>query len=160
MLVLDGAGVANTQIAASATGPHSGPGGSVTVAADALTVEGGARIASTTFGPDKAGDITVAVANAVTLSGTGPDGASGITASAQPGSSGQAGEVVLTAGGAIALSGGAKATCSTAGAGNGGTVQVTAQGPLSLSDPGTGIVASASSTANGNAHLPIGRRSC
>ena len=107
-LVLDGAGVANTQIAASATGPQSGPGGSVTVAADSLTVEGGAQIASTTAGPGKGGDIAVTVANGVTLSGAGLSGASGITASAQPGSSGEAGEVMLMAGGAIALSGGAR----------------------------------------------------
>lgn len=152
MLVLDGAGLAgNTEIAASATGTQSGPGGSVTIMADALAIEGGARIASTTFGPGKAGDIAVTVANGVTLSGTGPTGASGITAAAQSGSSGQAGEVTLIAGGAIALSGGAKVTSSTAGAGNGGTVEVSAKGPLSLSDPGSGIIASAFSTASGNA---------
>jgi filamentous hemagglutinin family protein len=150
-LVLDGAGVANTQIAASATGPQSGPGGPVTVGANALTIEGGAQIASSTAGLGKGGDVAVMVANGVTLSGVGPSGASGVTASAQPGSTGQAGEVVLTAGGAIALSGGAEVTTSTAGAGNGGTVQVTAQGPLSLTDPGTGIIASATSTASGNA---------
>jgi len=102
-LVLDGAGVGNTQIAASATGLQSGPGGSVTVRADTLTVEGGARIASTTAGPGTGGDIAVAVANGVTLSGNGPNGASGISAAALPGSSGAAGEVVLKAGGAIAL---------------------------------------------------------
>jgi filamentous hemagglutinin family protein len=151
VLVLDGAGVNNTEIAASATGPQSGPGGSVTVAANALTVAGGARIASTTFGPGDAGDVAVTVANGVTLSGAGPNGASAITALAQPGSSGRAGEVILTAGGAIALSGGAKATSSTAGSGKGGTVQVTAQGPLTLSDPETGIIASATSTASGDA---------
>ena len=152
MLVLDGAGLAgNTEIAASAIGTQSGSGGSVTIAADALAIEGGARIASTTFGPGKAGDIAVTVANGVTLSGTGPTGASGITAAAQIGSRGQAGEVNLIAGGAIALSGGAKVTSSTAGSGNGGTVEVTAKGPLSLSDPGSGIIASATSTASGNA---------
>jgi hypothetical protein len=113
-LVLDGTGaIANTEIAASATGPQSGPGGSVTVAADALTVEGGARIASTTFGPGRAGDIDVTVAKGVTLSSSGPNGPSAITASAQSGSSGQAGQVVLMAGGAIALSDGAKASSST-----------------------------------------------
>jgi hypothetical protein len=165
MLVLDGAGIANTQIAASATGPQSRPGGSVFVEADALTVEGGARIASTTFGPGKAGDIAVTVANAATLSGAGPSGASGITASAGQGSGGQAGEVILTAGGAIALSGGAEVTSSTAGAGNGGTVRLTAQEPLMLSDPGSGIFAAATSTARGNAgsiaqrppRAPLGR---
>ena len=59
--------------------------------------------------------------------------------------------MVLTAGGAIALSGGAKATSSTAGSGNGGTVQVTAQGPLTLTDPGSGITASAEPGSSGNA---------
>src|SRR5438105_1699223 len=39
-LMLDGAGVSNTQIAASATGAQSGPGGSVTVGANALTIAG------------------------------------------------------------------------------------------------------------------------
>ena len=107
-LMLDGAGVSNTQIAASATGPQSGPGGSVTVAANALTIAGGAQIAATTAGPGKGGDVAVSVANNVTLSGTGPGGASGITASAEAGSTGAAGEVVLTAGGALALSGGAR----------------------------------------------------
>ena len=151
MLVLNGSGIANTQIAASATGPQSGPGGSVTVGANALTIEGGAQIASSTAGPGRGGDVTVTVANGVTLSGVGPTGASGVTASAQPGSTGQAGEVVLTAGGAIALIDGAEVATSTAGAGNGGTVEVTAQGPLTLTDPGTGIIASATPTASGNA---------
>jgi filamentous hemagglutinin family protein len=151
-LVLDGAGVANTQIAASAIGPQSGPGGTVTVNANSLTVEGGAQIASKTAGPGAGGDIAVTVANGVTLSGVDTAGAaSGITASAGSGSSGQAGQVVLTAGGAIALSAGAKAASSTAGNGNGGTVQVTAQGPLTLSDPGTGITASAEPGSSGNA---------
>src|SRR5260370_27528720 len=90
-LVLDGAGVGNPRVAAWATGGQSGPAGSVTVAADSLTVEGEAQIASTTAGPGKGGDIDVTVANNVTLSGAGPDGASGITASALPGSSGPAG---------------------------------------------------------------------
>ncbi len=151
VLVLAGTGVANTQIAASAVGQQSGPGGSVTVVADTLMVAGGAQIASSTAGPGKGGDVTVTVGNGVVLSGQEPNGGSGTTASAQPGSSGQAGEVMLTAGGAIALSSGAVVTSSTAGSGNGGTVRITAQGPLTLSDPGTGITASATSTASGNA---------
>ena len=91
------------------------------------------------------------VANGVTLAGSGPNGASGISAAALPGSSGAAGEVVLTAGGAIALSGGAEATSSTAGMGKGGSVQVTAGGPLTLTGSGTAIIASASATASGDA---------
>jgi filamentous hemagglutinin family protein len=116
-LVLDG----EAQITASAKGLQSGPGGSVMVNANSLTVSGGAQIASTTAGPGKGGDVDVTVANGVILSGTGPNDASGITTSAQSGSRGPAGEVVLTVGGAIALSGGAIVTSSTAGSGNGGT---------------------------------------
>jgi filamentous hemagglutinin family protein len=150
-LVLDGAGVANTQIAASAIGTASGPGGAVTVDAGSLTVQGGAQIASSTAGPGKGGDVGVMVATGVRLSGMAPARASGITTSAEPGSSGDAGQVVLMAGGAIALSGGAEVASSTDGAGKGGTVQVTAHGPLSLSDPSSGIVALATETASGDA---------
>ena len=123
----------------------------MTVAADALTIEGGARIASTTFGPKPGGDIAVTVAHDVTLSGSGPNGASEITASAQPGSSGQAGQVVLMAGGAIALSGGAKATSSTAGRATAAPCRSRRGGPLTLTGFGSGIIASATSTASGNA---------
>src|SRR5207237_618902 len=107
-------------IVALATPTASGNAGSVTVSAGTLTVEGGAQIASTTAGPGKGGEIDVTVANGVTLSGTGPNGASGISAAALPGSSGSAGPVVLKAGGAIWLSGGAQVTSSTEGTGNGG----------------------------------------
>jgi filamentous hemagglutinin family protein len=150
-LALDGMGVGGTQIAASAIGVNSGRGGPVTVNAGLLTIQGGAQIASSTAGLGKGGDVSVMVANGVTLSGMGPAGASGITTSAELGSSGDAGQVVLTAGGAIALSGGAEVASSTDGAGNGGTVRVTAHGPLSLGDPLSGIVALATKTASGDA---------
>jgi filamentous hemagglutinin family protein len=152
-LVLDGMGIAPTQIAASATGSQSGAGGPVTVQANSLTVQGGAQIASTAGGRGKGGQVGVTIAGDVNLSGVSADGstASGITASAQQGSSGQAGEVVLTAGGGIALSGGAQIASSSEGAGGGGSVQVAAQGPLRLSDPGTGIIAPAGSTVSANA---------
>src|SRR5207244_10818050 len=62
-LVLNGGGDANTQIAASAIGPKSGPGGSVSVSAGTLTVQGGAQIASSTAGPGKGGDVNITVAS-------------------------------------------------------------------------------------------------
>jgi filamentous hemagglutinin family protein len=155
-LLLDGRGFGNTQIAASATGPRSGRGGSVTVAANALTIGGGAQIASTTAGPGKGGDIAVSVANGVTLSGSGPNGASGISAAALLGSSGAAGEVVLTAGGAIALSGGAIASATSTASGNAGSVMVTAPqitlttgGEIVSNTAGTGAGGSVSVTTPG-----------
>ena len=49
------------------------------------------------------------------------------------------------------VTGGAQIASTTAGPGKGGSVQVTARGPLTLSDTASGIVASASSTASGDA---------
>src|SRR5207302_10572452 len=68
-LLLNGSGDPNTQIAASAIGPQSGPGGSVTVSANSLTVEGGAQIASSTAGPGKGGDADVIVASDMDAAG-------------------------------------------------------------------------------------------
>jgi hypothetical protein len=152
MLALDGSGVANTQITASATGPQSGSGGSVTVAANSLKIDGGAQIASSTTGPGNSGDVEVRIGGDVILSGVTADGTeSGITASALPGSSGQAGKVVLAAGGALALSSGAEVSSSTVGTGSGGNVQIAAQGPLTLADPKSGIITLAMTAASGGA---------
>jgi filamentous hemagglutinin family protein len=71
-LVLDGAGTANTQIAASAFGAQSGRGGSVTINADSLTIEHGARVASTTAGPGRGGDINITVGSDIVLRDPGP----------------------------------------------------------------------------------------
>jgi hypothetical protein len=90
-LVLDGAGVANTQIAASATGPQSGPAGLVTVSANSLTVKGGAQIASSTAGPGKGGDVNITVASDIVLPDPGPQ----ITA--QSTGSGDAGSITVSA---------------------------------------------------------------
>jgi large exoprotein involved in heme utilization and adhesion len=71
-LLLDGSGVTGTQTASSATGPNSGAGGSVTVAAGTLTVAGGAQIASSTAGPGKGGDVDVIVVLDILLPDRGP----------------------------------------------------------------------------------------
>jgi filamentous hemagglutinin family protein len=151
-LLLDGENSANegqiTGIVASATRPQSGPAGQITVSAGNLTIEGGAQIASTNAGTFNGGDIDVAAIGSVNLSGTGPDGASGIVASTT--SSGPAGQITVSAG-TLTIEDGAQIASTTAGTGNGGSVQVAAQAPLSLSDPGSGIIASATSTASGNA---------
>ncbi len=151
-LLVDGAGVPGTQIAASATAPQSGAAGSVSVQAGSLTLLNGGQIAGTTAGRGGGGDVEVTVAGDVNLSGKASEGsASGITASATAGSVGAAGRVRLAAGGALSLSGGAQIASSTAGAGDGGTVTVTAAGALSLSDGGTGIVTLANANASGDA---------
>jgi large exoprotein involved in heme utilization and adhesion len=114
-LVLDGAGVANTQIAASATGPQSGPGGSVMVQANTLTIEGGAQIASSTAGPGRGGDVTVTVASDIVLPDPGPQ----ITARST--GSGDAGSITVSAIRLLMSDGAAistEAATSTASGGN------------------------------------------
>jgi hypothetical protein len=90
-LVLNGVGVGTTQIAASATGLQSGQGGSVTVGANTLTIEGGAQIASTTAGPGKGGDINVIVASDIVLPDPGPQ------INARSTGSGDAGSITVAA---------------------------------------------------------------
>jgi large exoprotein involved in heme utilization and adhesion len=90
-LVLDGAGDANTQIAASAIGPQSGPGGSVTLNADTLTIEHGARVASTTAGLGRGGDINITVGSDIVLRDPGP------RVTAQSTGSGDMGSITISA---------------------------------------------------------------
>jgi large exoprotein involved in heme utilization and adhesion len=116
MLVLDGAGVANTQIAASATGPQSGPGGSVTVQADALSIAGGAQIASSTAGPGKGGDVNIAVASDIVLPDPGPQ----ITARST--GSGDAGSITVSAARLLMNNGAAISTEAAASTANGGNI--------------------------------------
>jgi large exoprotein involved in heme utilization and adhesion len=115
-LALDGAGVANTQIAASATGPQSGPGGSVTVAANALTVKGGAQIASSTAGPGGGGDVTVTVASDIVLPDPGPQ----ITARST--GSGDAGSITVSAVRLLMNNGAAISTEAETSTANGGNI--------------------------------------
>jgi len=114
-LVLDGVGIANTQIAASAIGPQSGPGGSVSVSANSLTVESGALIASSTAGPGKGGDVHVSVASDIVLPDMGPQ----ITARST--GSGDAGSITVSAVRLLMNDGAAistEAATSTASGGN------------------------------------------
>jgi filamentous hemagglutinin family protein len=138
-----------TGVASQANPGSTGNAGNISLHAGSLSI-GGGTISSITSGPGNGGDIAVTAGDTVALA-RGGAGVSGITASASPGSTGHAGAVMLSAGGSVVLSGGAVVASSTGGAGDGGTVRVTAQGPLALSDPRTGIFASATSSASGNA---------
>jgi filamentous hemagglutinin family protein len=112
-LVLDGQGVAGTQIAASATGAQSGAGGPVTVTAGSLSVTGGAQIASSTAGPGNGGPITVKVTSDIVL----PDPGQQITA--QSTGSGDAGSITVSAVRLLMSNGSAISTqASTADGGN------------------------------------------
>jgi large exoprotein involved in heme utilization and adhesion len=115
-LVLNGNGDPATQIATSAIGPQSGPGGSVTVAANSLTVEGGAQIASSTAGPGKGGDVNIAVASNIVLPDPGPQ----ITARST--GSGDAGSITVSAARLLMNNGAAISTEAAASTANGGNI--------------------------------------
>jgi filamentous hemagglutinin family protein len=114
-LLLDGTNVGGAQIAASAVGRRSGPGGVVTIEAGSLIVNGAAKIASTTAGPSSGGDIRV-TAGDILLSGIGPQ----ITA--QSTGSGTAGAVTVDAGRVQLFDGGSIST--EAASANGGNIEL------------------------------------
>jgi large exoprotein involved in heme utilization and adhesion len=143
-LLLDGAGDPATQIAASATGPRSGPGGDVTVAAGNLKVEGGAEIASTTAAPGSGGQIAITAA-AIVLSGSGPQ----ITALST--GSGDAGPVSVAAA-RLLLTGGA-AISTAAQSANGGDITLSVGGLLYLA--GSGITTSVLGAAGNGGNIMI-----
>jgi large exoprotein involved in heme utilization and adhesion len=80
----------------------AGTAGDLWVNAGALSINNKGQLGTPTFGSGNGGTTTVNVSQALTLSGP----LTGINASAGAGSSGRAGRIVVTAGGAIAFSDG------------------------------------------------------
>src|SRR5947209_8318520 len=108
----------------------SGAAGDITVATGSLNiVRNGLISVDTLGGTGSAGNVTVNVAGALSIDGTGQSLFTGITS--QSGfSPGNSGEVRVTAG-SLTVSNGGQISASTFGAGAGGDVQVTA-GTLSI----------------------------
>jgi filamentous hemagglutinin family protein len=115
-LVLDGDGVPRTQIAASAIGSESGPGGAVTVTAGSLTIEGGAKIASSTAGIGAGGEVSLGVSSDIVLSGPIPE----ITA--QSTGSGDAGSITVSASRLLMNNGAGISTEAETSTANGGNI--------------------------------------
>jgi filamentous hemagglutinin family protein len=109
-------------IVATAQGEGAGDAGTILVDAGYLTLSGGARINSTTFGPGSGGAVTVR-AKEIALDGATSDHffPSGILAGAL--GEGDAGTILVDAG-HLTLSGGARISSTTFGPGNGGAVTV------------------------------------
>jgi large exoprotein involved in heme utilization and adhesion len=134
-LLLDGAGA---QIAASSIGSQSGPGGQVTIASGALTVQGGAQIASTTAGSSNGGIVRVSTGTLSIVN-------QGVISSSTFGA-GNAGTVVVTAGG-LSLANSSEISSATFGSGAGGSVLVEVAGALSI-DGLSSISANTANTGN------------
>ena len=161
-LLLDGApaGGGFTEIGASAQGAQSGAGQTVAVSAGTVTVQRGARIASSTAGPGRggnvavnagaltlarggsittdtlgagnAGEIALNVAGPLVIDGTGRgDFTNGVSSEAAVDVAGSAGSVRVNAG-SVSITNGGFVNSNTRGAGVGGSVLVSTPGALLL----------------------------
>ena len=160
MLAIDGALMTGTLpptgILARAQPGSSGPAGTITIQADALTIVNGGVITTNTQGSGAAGQVVVD-AGAVSLASGGT-----ISSDTLGAGSGNAGEVVVDATGAVSLDGAAtaissKSTTDANGSqsnGNAGTVTVAA-GTLSVINGGTISSSTGGRGAGGDVALTI-----
>ena len=143
--------VGNFAIITSNANPRStGNAGRVSVTAGSLSLSGVGQIATTTFGAGNGGDVTVDVAGALTIDGRDQGVPSGILSHANPGSTGNAGRVAVSAG-SLSVTNGGEISTSTFGPGNGGNVSVNVAGALALAGQNTVINSNANRGATGNA---------
>ncbi|WPL11291.1 two-partner secretion domain-containing protein [Thiorhodovibrio litoralis] len=143
-----------TGLLSSAQPDSSGDAGSVKlVVADLLEVLNGAKISSDTFAEGNAGSLDIA-AGAARLDGGGLELFTGLTSSAQPDSSGDAGSVKLVVADLLEVLKGAEISSSTFAEGNAGGLDIAA-GAARLDDGGldlfTGLTSSAESDSSGDA---------
>ncbi|MGH7095774.1 MAG: beta strand repeat-containing protein, partial [Stellaceae bacterium] len=143
--------VGNFAIITSNANPRStGNAGRVSVTAGSLSLSGVGQIATTTFGAGNGGNVTVDVAGALTIDGRDRGVPSGILSSADPGSTGNAGQVAVSAG-SLSVTNGGEISTSTFGPGDGGDVSVDVAGALALTGQDTVINSNANKGATGNA---------
>jgi filamentous hemagglutinin family protein len=136
---------ASGYISANAGPGSSGTAGDVTVHADNLAITMGGFISATAFGQGNGGDVMVTAANSLSIDGAG----SAIAATAQPGSRGKAGSIVVEAHDLrITHAGGILAT--TFSRGDGGNINVMADSLL-IDGGGSAIAATAEAGSSGKA---------
>ena len=139
---------------ASDTGTSSGHAGAVDVVIDGtLALTDGAVIRSNTSGSGDGGTVSVA-ARSLSLNGAGSESATGIKTSAQPGSTGRAGGIVLDIAESLEILNGSEITSSTFASGDAGTLNVRT-GSAHLNGAGadgfTGIATGTQTGSTGNA---------
>jgi filamentous hemagglutinin family protein len=105
----------------------SGQAGNVSISASTLQVSSGAQVSAITSGKGKGGNLSVDAQN-VQLIGTGADSRfpSGLSTSAQPNSTGDAGDLTVRTN-TLLVRDGAQVSASTFGTGKGGNLRVDAQ---------------------------------
>src|SRR5262249_3580868 len=109
----------------------SGNAGALRVETGTMTLTAGAQIIRSTFGPGPEGTVTLVARYTISLAGESSQGfPSGLFASAERGSSGNAGALRVETG-TMTLTAGAQIISSTFGPGQGGTVTVVARYSIS-----------------------------
>ncbi|BAY50578.1 filamentous hemagglutinin outer membrane protein (plasmid) [Scytonema sp. HK-05] len=143
-------------LAATADGNSTGDGGDLTLRTNTLLVRDGAQVQTTTFGAGKGGSLRVD-AQDVQLIGTSADGqfSSGLFASANPNSTGDAGNLTIKTN-TLLVQDGAAVFGSTYGAGKGGSVSVDAQdvqiiGTSAVDGTASALITSALPNSTGDA---------
>ncbi|MEH1816815.1 MAG: filamentous hemagglutinin N-terminal domain-containing protein [Nostoc sp.] len=116
-----------SSLGASAQPNSTGDAGDLTIKTNTLLVRDGAQVASSTFGAGKGGSLSVDASD-VQLIGTSVDGLyrSGLFASAQPNSTGDAGDITVKTN-TLVVRNGAVVSTSTFTKGKGGSLSVDAQ---------------------------------
>ncbi|UVT17288.1 MAG: filamentous hemagglutinin N-terminal domain-containing protein [Nitrospira sp.] len=115
----------------------SGPGGGITINANAVEMTNASSLISTTFGDGQAGDIHVTTTDHVSLLGTGPFSAERPTgffsnSTGDFGPSGDAGNIFVTTP-RLEIAGGARINTSTISSGRGGDVRLNVIKEISIS---------------------------
>ncbi len=126
----------------------TGHGGIVTVRTGALFLEDGAQISVSSVSTGAAGEVSVEVANNLTIKGS-----SGIFSNALAANSKAAGTITVAAG-SLSIEDGGQISAGTSGAGNGGDISVDVSGRLTITGAAglfTGIAAQANPGSTGSA---------
>ena len=124
LIGVGGNGQSASTLAASAQQGSTGDGGNLTIETGRLLVRDGAQILAVTLGQGKGGTLTVKAIDAIEAIGASAKGeASALFTSAQPTSTGDAGDLTIETGRLILRDGGQIST-STFGQGNAGTLLV------------------------------------
>jgi filamentous hemagglutinin family protein len=156
-LLIDGAGAAvfGTGIFASTGFNNTGDAGTVSVQARSLTLNGGGQISAHTFGAGKGGSVTVAT-DLLLIDGAGAASGfgTGFFATAEEGSTGDAGSVSVRAR-SVTLTNGGEISSASFTSGDAGSVFLRTVGPLKLKHGAT-ISTSSETTDAGSIDITSG----
>jgi filamentous hemagglutinin family protein len=140
-----------SKLSASANQGLTGNAGDLTINTQNLLLRDGGQVDAATFGQGKGGNLTVNANSSVKLIGTTGNGnfPSGLFASAEVGSTGNAGELTVNTPDLL-VQDGARVTTATSGAGKGGNLNVNAANRVQLT--GTSVDGRFSSTLSTSAN--------